>query len=104
MRYAPERSGTTNAKMALFFEVVLGALEQLKSNWASSLADESRLICLGAMTKVLTKLAFRYPDLDFNDAMDSLPDDADLSGIEERIKPVTSRIRGIERVEGERRD
>ena len=61
-------------------------------------------MCLGALTKVLTKLAFRHPDLDFNNAVDNLPDDADLSGIEERIEPVTSRIRGIERVEGQRRD
>nr|XP_020185134.1 uncharacterized protein LOC109770834 [Aegilops tauschii subsp. strangulata] len=104
VRYAPERSGSTRAKLTLFFEVVLGALEQLKSNRESTLADESRRMCLGAMTKVLTKLAFWYPGLDFNDAVDSLPDDADLSGIEERIEPVTSCISGIERVEGQRRD
>ena len=42
VRYAPESSGTTNAKLTLFFEGVLGALEQLHSNWAASLADESR--------------------------------------------------------------
>nr|XP_040253716.1 myosin heavy chain, embryonic smooth muscle isoform-like [Aegilops tauschii subsp. strangulata] len=84
--------------------VVLGALEQLKSNWESSLADESRLICRGAMTKVLTKLAFWNPDLDFDAALDSLPGDADLSGIEERIEPVISRFGGILRVEGQRRE
>nr|XP_040249570.1 nucleolar and coiled-body phosphoprotein 1-like [Aegilops tauschii subsp. strangulata] len=104
VRYAREHSGSTRAKLTLFFEVVLGALEQLQSNRESTLADESRHMCLGAMTKVLTKLAFRYPGIDFNDAVDSLPDDAVLSGIEERIKPVTSHISGIERVEGQRRD
>ena len=35
MRYAPERSGTTNAKLTLFFECVLGALEQLHANRAA---------------------------------------------------------------------
>nr|XP_020182875.1 translation initiation factor IF-2-like [Aegilops tauschii subsp. strangulata] len=69
--FVDERSGSTRAKLTLFFEVVLGALEQLKSNRESTLADESRRMCLGAMTKVLTKLAFRYPDLDFNDAVDT---------------------------------
>ena len=45
MRYAPERSGTTNAKLTLFFECVLGALELLHANRAASLADESRRFC-----------------------------------------------------------
>ena len=58
VRYAPEHSGTTNAKLTLFFEGVLGALEQLHSNREASLADESRRLCRGAMTKVLTKVAY----------------------------------------------
>nr|XP_020173330.1 uncharacterized protein LOC109758880 [Aegilops tauschii subsp. strangulata] len=78
--------------------------EELESNRASSLADESRLICQGAMTKVLTKLAFWNPDLDFDAGLNNLPGDADLSGIKERIEPVISRIGGIQRVEGQRRD
>ena len=57
VRYVPERSGTTNAKLTLFFECVLGALEQFHSNRAASLADENRRLCRGAMTKVLTKVA-----------------------------------------------
>ena len=56
------------------------------------------------MTKVLTKLAHSYPDLDFDAALESLPEDADLAMLEERIKPITSRIYGIQRVEGQRRD
>ena len=50
VRYAPERSGTTNAKLTLFFECVLGALEQLHANRAASLADEARRLHQGAMT------------------------------------------------------
>ena len=57
VRYAPERSGTTNAKLTLFFECVLGALEQLHANRVALLADEARMLCQGAMTKVLTKVA-----------------------------------------------
>ena len=58
VRYAPEPSTSPNAKLTLFFEGALGALEQLDSNWASSLANESRMIFQGTMTKVLTKLAY----------------------------------------------
>nr|XP_020198033.1 uncharacterized protein CG45076-like [Aegilops tauschii subsp. strangulata] len=44
------------------------------------------------------------PDLDFDAGLDNLSGDADLSGIEERIEPISSRIGGIQRVEGQRRD
>ena len=56
VRYTPERNVSPNAKLTLFFEGVLGALEQLHSNRAASLAKESRRLCQGAMTKVLTKM------------------------------------------------
>ena len=104
MRYAPERSGTTNAKLTLFFECVLGALEQLHANRAASLADEAQRLCQGAMTKVLTKVAYWYPDLDFDAARESLPEDTDLAPLRERIKPIISLIDGIQRMEGQRRD
>ena len=45
VRYTPERNGTTNAKLTLFFECVLGAVEQLHANRAASLADEARRLC-----------------------------------------------------------
>ena len=57
MRYTPERNVSPNAKLTIFFEGVLGALEQFHSNRAASLADEARRLCRGAMTKVLTKVA-----------------------------------------------
>ena len=56
------------------------------------------------MTKVLTKVAYWYPDLDFNAALESLPEDADLAPLKERIKPVISGIDRTQRVEGQRRD
>ena len=56
------------------------------------------------MTKVLTKMAYWNPALDFEAAMDSLPEDANLTELKERIKPVISCIGEIKRVEGQRRD
>ena len=52
------------------------------------------------MTKVLTKVAHWNPDLDFDAALESLLDDADIATLKERIKPIISRIDGIQRVEG----
>ena len=104
VRYTPEHNVSPNAKLTIFFEGVLGALEQLHSNWAASLADESQRLCRGAMTKVLTKVAYWYPDLDFEAALESLLEDADIAALKERIKPIISCIDGIERVVGQRRD
>ena len=51
------------------------------------------------MTKVLTKMAYWNPDLDFGAAMDSLPEGTDLTVLKECIKPVISSIDEIKRVE-----
>ena len=56
------------------------------------------------MTKALTKVAYWNPDLEFDAALESLPEDADLAALEERIKPIISRVDGVRRVEGQRRD
>ena len=104
VRYTPERNMSPNAKLTLFFEGVFGALEHLHSNQAASLADEARMLCRGAVTKVLTKVAYWYPDLNFDAALESLPEDTDLAPLRQRIKPVISRVGGILRVEGQRRD
>lgn len=58
LRYTLEPNMSPNARLNLFFEGVLGALERFNSNWASSLASKARILCRGAMTKVLTKLAY----------------------------------------------
>ena len=56
------------------------------------------------MTKVLTKVAYWTPTLDFDAALDSLPEGTDLVPLRERIKPIISLIDGIQRVEDQRRD
>ena len=100
------RSGFQYATLVrtLFFEGVLGALEQFRSNRAASLVDEAWRLCQGAMTKVLAKVAHWNPDLDFKAALESLPEDADIAALKERIWPIIRRIDGIQRVEGQRRD
>ena len=104
VRYGPERSGTVNAKLTQFFEGVLGALAYLHSSRAATLAGEARRLCRGVMTKILTKMAYWNPDLDFEAAMDSLPHGTYLTVLKERIKPITDCIDEIKRVEGQRQD
>ena len=70
----------------------------------SSLADEARKLYRGAMTKVLTKVAYWNPNLDFDAVLESLPEDADLAVLEEHIEPIISRVDGVRRVEDQRRD
>ena len=103
-RYSSEAGGSPNARLTLFFEGVLEALEQLRSNRAASLANEARRLCRGALTKVLTKVAYWNPNLDFDAALESLPEGVDLAALEERIEPIISRVDGVRRVEGQRRD
>ena len=91
VRYTLERNVSPNAKLALFFEGVLGALEQFLSNRATSLANEDRKLCPGVLTKVLTKVAYWNPNLDFDAVLESLPEDADLAVLKERIEPIISR-------------
>ena len=104
IRYSQEPNVSPNARLTLFFEGVLGALERFHSNRAASLAEEARRLCRGAMTKVLTKMAYWNPDLDFKALMDSLPGEVDPASLEERIKPIISRIDGVRRVQGQHRD
>ena len=56
------------------------------------------------MTKVLTKVAHWNPNLDFDAALESLPEDMGLAPLKERIKPIISRVNGIEKIKGPRRD
>ena len=104
VRYSQEPNVSPNVRLTLFFEGVLDALEQLHSNRATYLANESRRLCRGALTKVLTKVAYWNPNVDFTDALESLPEDVDLAALEERIEPIIKRVDGVRRVEGQRRD
>ena len=94
VKYTPECNVSPNAKLTLFFEGVFGALEQLHSSRVASLADEARRLCRGAMTKVLTKVVHWNPNLNFDVALESLPEDVDLAPLRERIEPVISGIDG----------
>ena len=58
----------------------------------------------GALTKVLTKVAYWNPNIDFDAALESLPEGVDLVALEERIEPIISRVDGVRRIEGQRRD
>ena len=89
-----------SARLTLFFERVLDALEQLCSSRATYLANEARKLCRGALTKVLTKVAFWNTSVDFADALESLQEDADLTALEERIEPIISCVAEVKRVEG----
>ena len=104
VRYSQEPNVSPNAKLTLFFEGVLGAQEQFRSNRATSLDNEARKLCRGAMTKVLTKVAYWKANLDFDAALESLPEGTDLAPLMEHIKPIISRVGGIQRVGGQRRD
>ena len=103
-RYSPEANVSPNARLTLFFEGVLDALEQLHSNWVTSLANEARKLCRGALTKVLSKVAYWNPNVDFADALESLLEGMDLVALEECIEPIIKRVDGVRRVEGLRRD
>ena len=53
---------------------------------------------------MLTKVAFWNPSFDFANMLESLPEDADLTALEERIEPIISCVDGVKRLEGERQD
>ena len=93
-----------NARLILFFEGVLDTLELLCSNRATYLANESRRLCRGALTKVLTKVAFLNPNVDFADTLESLLEGTHHMALEERIEPIISCVSGVARLEGQCRD
>jgi len=103
-KYSPEVNVSPNARLTLFFEGVLEALEQLCSNRATSLANEARKLCRGALTKVLTKVAYWNPNVNFVDKLESMLEDVYLAALEERIEPIIIHVDGVRRVEGQRRD
>nr|XP_020159461.1 paramyosin-like [Aegilops tauschii subsp. strangulata] len=103
-RYSQEANISPSDSLTLFFECVLDAPEQLRSSQETYLANEARKLCRGALTKVLTKVAFWYPSVDFANALESLPEDADLEALEERIEPIISCVDGVKRLEGQCQD
>ena len=87
----------------MYFERVVGAPERLHSNRVASLAKGSRMLCRGVMTKVLAMIVHWHPDLDFEAALKSLPEDADITALNEHIKPILTCIDKIKGLVGQRR-
>ena len=52
----------------------------------------------GCLTKVLTKVAFWNPSINFANTLESLPEDMYLAVLEERIQPIISCVDGVKRV------
>ena len=93
-----------SAKLTMFFDRVLGALEQLHSDRKAHLANESRKLCQAVLRKVLTKVVYRNPSINLANVFDHLPKDADLKAAEELVAPIVDRVSQVKRVEGDRRD
>nr|XP_020186146.1 coiled-coil domain-containing protein 157-like [Aegilops tauschii subsp. strangulata] len=104
VRYSQGPNVIPNARLTLFYEGVLNALEQLRSKRATHLANGPRGQCRGTLTKVLTKVALWNPSDNFADALESLPEGTDLTALEEHIEPIIGCIDGVKRVEGQRQD
>ena len=102
IRYSHDDRISESARVTMFLKAVLDALKLLHDGRATHLANESRKLCQGALLKVLTKVAYRNPGLDFN--QDSLPADADRRALEELVMPVVSLVDHVTRVEGQCRD
>ena len=103
-RFSREANVAESARLSLFFECVLDALKLLQSTRVAYLVEESRQLCRDALIKVLTKVAHWNPSVDFAQALDSLPVDVNRQALEERIEPIISYVRGVARLEGQRRD
>ena len=93
-----------SANFSLFFKGMATALQRLRERIPKQLADESRRICAGALQKVLMKVAFRNPGLNFTNVLKSLPLDADVEALKALVAPIVDKVSGIKRVEGDRVD
>ena len=102
--YSSDEHLQPSAKLSLFFKGVATALQRLREKIPKQLADESRRICAGALQKVLMKVAFRNPGVNFTNVLKSLPPDADLEALKALVAPIVDKMSGIKRVEGDRVD
>nr|XP_020172501.1 MICAL-like protein 1 [Aegilops tauschii subsp. strangulata] len=98
VRLSEDRNISPNARLNLFFKRDLDAFDQLRSNRATYLANEARKLYRGALTKVLTKVALWNPTVNFADALESLPEEADLAALKERIKPIIDCVERVQRL------
>ena len=102
--YPSDENLQPSAKLILFFKGVATALQRLREKIPKQLADESRKICAGALQKVLMKVAFRNPSLNFTNVLKSLPPDADRDALKALVAPIVDKVSEIKRVEGDRVD
>ena len=100
--YSSDENLQPSAKLTLFFKGVATALQRLRERIPKQQADESRMICAGALQKVLVKVAFRNPGLNLTNVLKSLPPDADLDALKALIAPIVDKVSEIKRVEGDR--
>jgi hypothetical protein len=94
----------TSAKLAVFFDGVVDALKQLQVDHRAQLADESRRLCQGVLQRLLVKIAYRNPGVDFTKIFKRLPKGFDPAPLEALVAPVVDRVNQIQRVESEHRD
>ena len=102
--YSSDEHLQPSAKLVLFFKGVATALQRLREKIPKQLADESRKICVGALQKVLVKVAFRNPGLNLTNIIKTLPPDADLEALKTLVAPIVDKVSGIKRIEGDRID
>ncbi|KAE8811969.1 hypothetical protein D1007_11197 [Hordeum vulgare] len=94
--------GPSDVNLALFFESLTDALKRLQTDKATRLASEAGRLCQNILLKVLTKLAYRNPNL--NLSMVRLPKDVDPKPFKDKVIPIVDRIDKVKRVQGPRRD
>src|SRR3954468_18519745 len=102
--YPSDENLQSSAKLTLFFKGLATALQRLRERIPKQLADELRKICVGALQKVLVKVAFRNPGLNLTNVLKTLPPDADLEALKALVAPIVDKVSGIKRVEGDRVD
>jgi chromosome segregation ATPase len=102
--YPTDENMQTSAKLALFFDGVAKALKQLQENHRTKLANESRKLCQGVLRRLLVKIAYRNPGVDFTNIFKKLPKGYDTTPLEALVAPIVDRVGQVQRVEGEYRD
>ena len=102
--YSSDENLPPSAKLTIFFKGVATTLQQLRERIPKQLADESRTICARVLEKVLVKVAFRNPGLNFTNVLKKLPADADLDALKALVAPIVDKVNEVKRVDGGRVD
>ena len=91
----------TSARLTLFFEGLIGALDVYHKERAAKFAAESRKLLHDVLFKVLVKITCRNPGIDLSKAFTSLPAGTDTSEAEKLVAPIANRAaEGAVRVQG----